>query len=132
MIQQNIRRAVFILAFSLAATATRAADRKWETGTWREVKVERPAITFGMTPGTPNTGVPRSPGTPREKRTYVIETDTLRIELRQDTTADTPHVDAMVGEPVTFAIEKNNVWVKEDTGREYKLSVSKKTPRAKK
>ena len=127
----SIRRAMLLLAFTMIATAALPADRTWQTGTWREVKVERPKFTFGGTPGMPNTGVPRSAAAPREKRTYVIETDTLRIEIRQDTTADTPHVDALVGEPVTFALEKNTIWIKEDSGREYKLSVSKKSSRTK-
>jgi len=125
-------RLAMLLAFALVSTAAWSADKSWQIGTWREVKVERPTFTFGATPTMPNTGAPRSPGTPREKRTYVIETDALRIEIRQDTTADTPHVDAVVGEPVTFAIEKNTIWIKEDSGREYKLSVSKKTTLAKK
>ena len=125
-------RLAMLLAFALVSTVAWSADKSWQTGTWREVKVERPTFTFGATPTMPNTGAPRSPGTPREKRTYVIETDALRIEIRQDTTADTPHVDAVVGEPVTFAIEKNTIWIKEDSGREYKLSVSKKTTLAKK
>jgi len=125
-------RLAMLLAFALVSTVAWSADKSWQTGTWREVKVERPTFTFGATPTMPNTGAPRSPGTPREKRTYVIETNALRIEIRQDTTADTPHVDAVVGEPVTFAIEKNTIWIKEDSGREYKLSVSKKTTLAKK
>jgi len=62
----------------------------------------------------------------------VIETDTMRFEMRQDTTADTPHVDALVGEPVTFALEKNTIWIKQDTGREYKMSITKKSPLTKK
>ena len=127
----NIRCTLLVLAFTIVAAAAWPADRTWQTGTWREVKVERPKITFGVTPSIPNTGAPRSPGTPRERRTYVIETDTLRIELRQDTTADTPHVDALVGDPVTFALEKNDIYIRDDSGREYKLSVSKKSPKAK-
>jgi len=128
----NPRCAMLVLAFSMVATAAWPAEKVWQTGTWREVKVERPMFTFGGTPSMPNSGPPRSAAAPREKRTYVIETDTLRIEIRQDTTADTPHVDALVGEPVTFAIEKNTIWIKEDTGREYKMTVSKKSALAKK
>jgi hypothetical protein len=126
------RCAVLVLAFTMVATAARPAEKTWQTGTWREVKVERPKITFGMTPSIPNTGAPRSPGALRERRTYVIETDTLRIEVRQDVTADTPRIDALVGEPVTFALEKNDIWIKDGAGREYKMGVSKKSPLAKK
>src|SRR3954463_6386715 len=100
----SIRCAMLVLTFTLVATAAWPADKAWQTGTWREVKVERPMFTFDGTPSAPNGGVPRSAMAPREKRTYVIETDALRIEIRQDTTADTPHVDALAGEPVTFAL----------------------------
>jgi hypothetical protein len=129
----NIRSAMLVLlAFTMVATPAWPAEKTWQTGTWREVKVERPKFTFGATPSMPNTGAPRPPVAPRERRTYVIETDTLRIEIRQDTTADTPHVDALVGEPVTFALEKNDIYIKDGSGREYKMGVSKKSPKAKK
>jgi len=128
----NLRCALLVVVFSMVATAAWPADKTWQTGTWREVKVERPKFTFGGTPSMPNSGAPRTPVAPREKRTYVIETDTIRIEMRQDTTADTPHVDALVGEPVTFALEKNTIWIKQDTGREYKMSITKKSPLTKK
>jgi hypothetical protein len=124
-------RLAMVLGLALVATAAWSADKTWQTGTWREAKVERPTFTFGATPTMPNGGVPRSAAAPREKRTYVIDTDTLRIEIRQDTTADTPQVDAVVGERVTFALDKNTIWIKEDSGREYKLSVSKKSALAK-
>ena len=36
-------------------------------------------------------------------------------------------VDAVVGQPVTFALEKNTVYVKDADGAEHKLRVTKKS-----
>ena len=104
-----------------------AAERVWQTGTWREVKVERPRVLFSVQSRDPNSNVPQT-APARETRTYVIETETLRLELRQDATVDTPRIDVLIGEPVTFALEKKTVYVKDEEGREHKLSVRKQTP----
>lgn len=101
-----------------------AAERVWQTGTWREVKVDRPRVLFGVQPRDPNSNLPRTAAV-REIRTYVIETDSLRLELRQDATGDTPRIDALVGEPVTFALEKKTIYIKDQDGREHRLSVRK-------
>jgi hypothetical protein len=114
----------------LVAAPAWSADKVWQNGTWREVKVERPKVVFGMTPKMPGTGAPPSAG-PMEKRTYVIETDTLRLEIRQDAAADTPRVDALVGEPVTFAIEKNEIWIKDGAGHEHRMRISKRSAKVK-
>ena len=53
--------------------------------------------------------------------------DNLRLELKQDATVDTPRLDVLVGQEVTFAVEKNSVYVKDAKGHETKLSVTKKT-----
>src|SRR5699024_8414378 len=95
-----------------------AAERVWQKGTWRDMQVKRPKIVFGVAPNNPTTGAPRmSPPASQEVRTYVIETDTARFELRENTTVDTPHIDVLVGEPVEFAVEKKTVWVKDQDGR---------------
>lgn len=107
-------------------TALDAAERAWQTGTWREAQVERPKVLFGVQPRDPNGNLPRT-APAREIRTYVIETDVLRLELRQDATVDTPRIDVMLGEPVTFALEKKIVYVKDEAGREHRLSVRKQT-----
>ena len=93
----------------------------------RDVQVKRPKVVFGMAPNTP-TGEPRSsPPAAKEIRTYVIETDTARLELQETTTVDTPRIDVLVGEPIEFAIEKKTVWVKDQDGREHKLGLVKQT-----
>ena len=121
------RRSLFVLLIGLAATPAAPAEKVWQTGIWRDIKVERPKVVFGVTPGNPNTGVPRSaqPAS-MEKRTYVIETDTQRLELRQDATVDTPRIDALVGDRVSFAIEKSTIWIKDSDGREHRMKVTKK------
>src|SRR5262245_31668442 len=119
------------LAFVICAATVWSAERTWETGIWREAKVERPKIVFGVAPSNPDAGAPRTPPVPMEKRTYVIETDTVRFEIRLDATVDTPRLDAPIGEPVTFALEKNDIYIKDLAGREHKMKVAKRTPRAK-
>jgi hypothetical protein len=117
--------ALVIFAFSGLGVAD-GAERVWQTGTWREVKVDRPRVSFGVQSRDPNSNLPRtSPA--REIRTYVIDTDSLRLELRQDATADMPLIDAMVGEPVTFALEKKTVYVKDSQGKEHRLNVRKQS-----
>ena len=103
-----------------------AAERVWQTGTWREAKVERPKVFFSVQTADPNSNLPRT-APARETRTYVIETGALRLELRQDATVDTPRIDVLIGQPVTFALEKKTVYVKDLEGREHKLNVRKQT-----
>lgn len=103
-----------------------AAEREWQTGTWRETKVERPKVLFSVQSRDPNSNLPRTAAA-REIRTFVIDTSTHRLELRQDATVDTPHIDVLIGQPVQIAIEKKTVYVKDSEGKEYKLSLRKQT-----
>lgn len=112
--------------FVIAALSPRAAERDWKEGTWRQVAVERPRISFGVATRDPNSNVPRA-ATAREVRKYVIETASERYELWQDATADTPRIVAVVGQPVLFAIEKKAIYLKDDEGIEYKLVLRKRT-----
>ena len=102
--------------------------RAWQTGTWRGVQIVRPKVIFGVTraprPGSPAPAI-------AEVRTYVIETDDVRLELKETTTADARRTDATVGEPVTFALEKNTVYIKELDGSEHKLGVTRKITKTK-
>ena len=121
------RTAVALVIFAVSGLGVAGgAQRVWQTGTWREVKIDRPRVSFGVQSRDPNSSVPRTAST-REIRTYVIETDALRLELRQDATTDMPLIDAMVGEPVTFALEKKTVYVKDSLGKEHRLSVRKQS-----
>ena len=109
------------------AVAVTAAERQWQSGTWRDMRVDRPKVLFSVQSRDPNSNLPRTAAA-REVRTFVIETATHRLELRQDATVDTPHIEVLLGEPVSFAIEKKTVYVKDAAGKEHKLSLRKQTP----
>jgi hypothetical protein len=104
------------------------AERAWQTGTWREVRIVRPRVVFGPA-RRPGINSPAAAIT--EVRTYIIETDDLRFELKENTTADAPRIDATIGELVTFAVEKNSVYIKGADGGEHKLGVTKKIAKTK-
>ena len=104
-----------------------AAEREWQSGTWRETSVERPKVLFSVQSRDPNSSLPRTAAA-REIRTFVIDTSTHRLDLRQDATVDTPRIDVLIGEPVVMAIEKKTVYVKDADGKEHKLSLRKRTP----
>ena len=117
--------AAFICA--LGSVAASAAERDWQNGILRDAKVERPKVLFSVQSRDPNSNLPRT-ASAREIRTFIIETSTHRLELRQDATVETPRFDILPGQPVLIAIEKKTVYVKDGEGREHKLSVRKQTP----
>ena len=121
------RRTMALTLVGLVASGfwPRAAEREWQTGIVREIKVERPTFTVGVATRDPGSTVPRS-ATARETRTYVIDTPTHRLELRQDATAETPRISALVGEPVQVAIDKKTVYIKDDRA-EHRLTLRKQT-----
>lgn len=59
-------------------------------------------------------------------RTYVIETNELRLELQDVVAVGRRSVDAIPGTPVTFAFNKNKVYVRDSDGTEHTLRVTKK------
>jgi hypothetical protein len=118
------------LAAALCAAlgvAVIAEERQWQNGIWRESKIERPKVLFSVQSRDPNSSLPRTAAA-REIRTFVIETRTHRLELRQDATVDTPQIDVLLGQPVLVAVEKKTVYVKDALGKETKLSLRKQTP----
>jgi hypothetical protein len=122
------RNLAVILLVCFSAASVMAAERAWQKGTWRDVQIKKPKVVFGVAPNSPNTGVPRtSPPAAQETRIYVIETDTARLELRENTTVDSPRLDVLVGEPAEFAIEKKTVWVKDSGGHEHRFTLVKET-----
>jgi hypothetical protein len=112
---------------AMVGAAAVAAERQWQTGTWRDSKIERPKVLFSVQTRDPNSNLPRTAAA-REVRTYVIENSTHRFELRQDATVDTPRIDVLLGQPVTFALDKKTVYVRDSEGKEHKLSLRKQTP----
>ena len=123
------RAAAALVVLSLSAsTVCQAADREWQTGRWTDVEIVRPKVVFGIVPRDPTAGGQRSPAVV-EDRLYVIETDALRVEFQQKAALDR-RIDAIIGEPVIFALEKNTIYIKDARGKEHKLSVKKKTAKA--
>ena len=122
----GVRRSLCAVVCVLLGVTAIAAEREWQTGTWRETKVERPKVLFSVQSRDPNSNLPRTAAA-REVRTFVIDTATHRLELRQDATVDTPRIDVLIGQPVQIAIEKKTVYVKDGEGKEHKLSLRKQT-----
>jgi hypothetical protein len=111
----------------VSAFAGYAREREWQTGTWTKVDVARQVIDFG--PGSSGMG-PRS-STPAMRamadvHTYVIETATLILDLKDVVSVSRRSVDAEVGAKVTFAIEKSTVYIRDPKGIEHKLRLIKK------
>ncbi len=124
------RAAAALVVLLLSAPAIcQAADRDWQTGTWIDVQIVRPKVVFGIVSRDPAAGSQRSPAAV-EDRLYVIETDALRLEFKQKATLD-QRVGAMIGESVTFALEKNAIYIKDAKGKEHRLSVTRKTAKTK-
>ena len=120
------------LTICLATTTLWSAGkaRSWQTGTWRDVHVAIPKVVFGVGRRPVGGGAgPLSAPARMEVRTYVIETDELRLELKENASSDFRRIDARIGQPVTFALEKNAVYIKEAEGVEHRLSVTRKGPR---
>jgi hypothetical protein len=121
---------LLILFVFLAVSPLGAGERHWQTGKWIDVSVKRRMVDFG--PGaSPFGGGSGRPSTPSMKaqadvKTYVIETDTLRLELEEVTQVNTRSIDAVIGLPAVFALEKNTVYVRDSDNVEHKLRVTKK------
>ena len=127
----TLKRCAVLVALVLAvASIVFAAERKWQTGTWVEVTTKRRMVDFG--PGASGFGRPGS--TPQMKamadiRLFVIETDDLRLELEDTVAVGRRSFEAEEGQPVTFAIEKKTVYVRDSAGIEHKLRLVKKSER---
>jgi hypothetical protein len=113
---------LFLAAWSVGSVA---AERKWQKGTWADVKVERPRFVIGVQPRPSGPAAEAPPMT--VIRTYAIETEDLRIELKEPMPPSRRAVAAMVGDAVVFALEKNTVYVRETDGTEHRLQVTKKS-----
>src|SRR5919201_5910917 len=122
-----MRTSLLIMCLLTAGTICDAKERQWQTGTWTDVGMKRKVIDFG--PGASGFSRPNSAPTMRamaDVHTYVIETAALRLELEDVVEIGHASVEAVVGAPVTFALEKKTVYVRDGTGREYRLRVTKK------
>lgn len=111
-----------VLLLLLGCASAFAADRYWQQGTWTQVKITRPKIVIGVKP-KPEPG--QAPAM-TEIRSYVITTADLRLEVKEPSPPPRRPVAAIVGLPVTFAVENNIVYVRDDDGTEYKLQLTKR------
>ena len=126
-------QALLLLA---AVSAVAGPKRHWQTGTLvdagrRHNNAIGAAASETRRPANPGGYVPTPHGTP-EVGTYVIETAELRLELEAMVPANGSELERQitVGQPVTFALESNSVYVKLDNnGREQRLRVVRKSPK---
>ena len=127
-----MRPIAILFAVLAAAVFCTAAERRWQTGTWTDVSVKRQIVDFG--PGASGFGRPGAAPAMRamaDVRTFVIETGAVWLELQDVVQVNRRSVEAAVGGAVTFALEKNTVYVRDADGTEHKLRVTKRVPKAK-
>ena len=121
------RRFVALAMLTTLVALCGAAERRWQAGVWRETGVTRQMLDFG--PGASPFGGPTRAPTMRamaDVRTYVIETDDLRLELKDVVPVGRRSIDITVGGAATFAIEKNTVYVRDPDGKEHRLRLTRK------
>src|SRR5438552_18193542 len=114
--------ATVVLVAALGACAI-AAERKWQTGKWGEVTTTRRMVDFG--PGSSPFGGPGSSSPSMramaDVRHFVIETDQVRLELEDTVSIRRRSIEVAAGSPVTFAVDKKTVYVRDADGAEHKL-----------
>src|SRR5258707_8018379 len=97
-----------ILGALISVSVLGAADRHWQTGKWIDVSLKRRMVDFGpgSSPFGNSSGRPSPPSMQAQAdiRTYVIETDELRLELEEVAKVNTRSIDAVIGLPGTFAL----------------------------
>ncbi len=121
-------RAIALTLACLLAGASVAAERHWQTGTCTDVSTTRQLVDFG--PGQSSFGPPNAALQMRalaEVRVFTIDTDEATYELRDTVPITRRSVDVTIGGAVTFAVEKNTVYVRDANGTEHKLRLTKKT-----
>ena len=124
--RRSARLMIVLSVLVSAAVVSVAAQRQWQSATWRDFKIERPKVLFNVQPRDPNSNVPNT-AVAREIRTFMVETSTHLLELRQDATVETPHIEVVPGQLVRIAIEKKTVYVRDGLGKEHKMSLRKQT-----
>jgi hypothetical protein len=128
-----MRTTILVLCIGFAGVhASVAAERHWQTGTWTDVSVKRQMVDFG--PGASPFARNRRDASMRamaDVHVYVIESDALRIELQDVVQMNKRSVDATVGQPVTFALDRKSVYIRDAAGIEHKLRLTKKIEKQK-
>lgn len=123
-------KGIALAAVCLVATAA-AAERHWQTGTWGEMSTAQQMVAFG--PGQsgfdpPNSGLQMQ--ALARVRVLTIDTDDATYEMRDTVPITRRSIDVNVGGKVTFAVEKNTVYVRDADGAEHKFRLTKKTVKA--
>jgi hypothetical protein len=124
------RTFTMVIVLVAMTTLSLAAERHWQTGTWGDVTTKRKLIDFG--PGASPFGRAGAQPTMRamaDVRSFVIETDELRIEMEDTVPIGRRSIDPVVGAAVSFALDKKAVYVRDEEGREHKLRLTKKIER---
>jgi hypothetical protein len=120
-----LRHTSTILAFVAAiGLQCGAAERKWQTGTCTDVGSAPDVFASDYDRGVGRTTI--KPSTPIVA-TYVLETSTLRLEMRELVPIGTGSLLISIGDTVTFALQKNAAYIKDRNGHEQRLRVPKKT-----
>jgi hypothetical protein len=122
-----------LLALTTVTGLGQAADRRWQTGVWANIDIKRQMLDFG--PGASGFGGPPNAAPPMramaDVRVYTIESEERRIEFKDVVAVGRRSVDAIVGQPVTFALDKKTIYVRDADGIEHKFSVVKNTVKLK-
>ncbi len=124
-------RLAAVLLLVLASIAT-AADRAWQVGKWVDSGIARNPFVGDPHNVPGGIAVPGRSGTPEVGR-YVIETLDARYTVEDIVPISSPASfdrAVRVGESVTFAVNKNTIYIKGD-GTEYRLRLVKKEPLSK-
>jgi len=120
--------ALFVCLFAVSLAA---AERHWQTGTWGDVATTRQLMNFG--PGQSSFDPPNAAlqmQAMAEVRVFVIETETARYEMRDTVPITRRSIEVTPGAQVTFAVEKNTVYVRDANGAEHKLRLTKTTQKS--
>ena len=132
--QMRLFHSFAMLVIVLVVAVIGVADRQWQTGTLVDVATKRSPWVGDPSSGTgPLTARPTRPVMP-EVAVYVIETEDRRIEL-EDIVAigsrESFELHVAVGGPVTFALSKKTAYIRLAEGKEYRVRVTRNTPRTK-
>jgi hypothetical protein len=131
-IDMNMHRTLTLFLAPIAMLAVCvAAERRWQTGVWGDITTKRRIVDFG--PGASGFGRPGGSPSMRamaDVRRFIIETDGMRLELEDTVPVGRRSFEAATGGMITFAVEKNTVYVRDGSGTEHKLRLIKKTDRA--
>ncbi|HMD34741.1 MAG TPA: hypothetical protein VKH42_07230 [Vicinamibacterales bacterium] len=114
---------VIIVALTVVCAA---AERKWQTGTCMDVGTKRDArVGAGAADSGPFVRSGVSKGTLPEVATFVIETESVRIEAQELQPIGPGSLNFKAGDPVSFAVDKKTLYVRDANGAEHRLLVTK-------